>query len=50
MALDIGLKAFRREVRRARVEGRPPPTVAMEWAVRRLAVFVVTSLTVKMPP
>jgi len=29
VALDIGLKAFRREVRRARVEGRPPPTVAI---------------------
>ncbi len=29
MALDIGLKAFEREVRRARLEGRPPPTVAI---------------------
>ena len=29
MALDIGLKAFEREVHRARVEGRPPPTVAI---------------------
>lgn len=29
MALDIGHKAFDREVRRARVEGRPTPTVAI---------------------
>ena len=29
MALDIGHKAFEREVRRARVEGRPTPTVAI---------------------
>jgi cation diffusion facilitator CzcD-associated flavoprotein CzcO len=29
MALDIGRKAFEREVRRANVEGRPPPTVAI---------------------
>jgi len=29
MALDIGRKAFEREVRRARVEGRPTPTVAI---------------------
>jgi len=29
MALDIGHRAFAREVRRARVEGRPTPTVAI---------------------
>jgi cation diffusion facilitator CzcD-associated flavoprotein CzcO len=29
MALDIGRTAFEREVRRARVEGRPAPTVAI---------------------
>jgi cation diffusion facilitator CzcD-associated flavoprotein CzcO len=29
VALDIGLRAFEREVRRARVEGRPTPTVVI---------------------